>query len=125
MTSPYLHIVPAELYRASGDDLAMFRQLSRVFIDSAPAMFDRMLAASGAGGKAGTAQGFIAACHALRGVTVLVGAHAMSAPLIELEQQAKQGSLPTATSLEPVRLQLLAVCGEVERSIADYAGAPA
>jgi HPt (histidine-containing phosphotransfer) domain-containing protein len=123
MARPYLHIVPAQLYSASGDDLAMFRHMSRIFIDSAPAMFERILAASEAAAAAGAGHPLIAACHALRGVTVLVGAHALSAPLIAFERQAAQGAAPSAAALEAVRLQLLAVCAEVARSVEEYAGA--
>ena len=122
MERPYLHIVPAQLYGASGDDLVMFRHLSRIFLDSAPAMFERMLAASGSA-SAGASQACAAACHALRGVTVLVGAHALSAPLLELEQQASHGAIPPAAALEAVRQQLLLVCAEVARSIEEYTGA--
>ena len=121
MTAPYLHIIPAELYRASGDDLAMFRHLSRLFLDSAPPMFERMLATSGSAAT-DAAQACATACHALRGVTVLVGAHALSAPLLELERQASHGAMPSAAALEAVRVQLRLVCAEVARSVEEYAG---
>ena len=122
MERPYLHIVPAQLYSASGDDLDMFRKLSRIFLDSAPAMFERMLAAGGSA-DTGAAQACAAACHALRGVTVLVAAHALSAPLIDLERQASHGAMPSAAALEAVRQQLQLVCAEVARSVEEYAGA--
>ena len=111
MRPAYLAIDPQALLDASEGDVALFRSLSCIFLDAAPAAFDRMAQA----GRSNAA--FIAASHSLRGMTALVGADALTAQLADLELQAREGSCPAASALEPVRALLALACAEVRRSI--------
>lgn len=110
---PYLAIDPRVLLAASGNDLDLFRDLSQIFLDTAPAMFQRMQQASAAGAP----HAFIAASHSLRGVTVLVGARELTACLLALEHAAG-GACPAAAALTPAGALLDTVCAEVRHSIA-------
>lgn len=120
MSPAYAAIDPSELYASSGDDLALFRSLSQIFLDSAPAMLAQMRQAGQRG--PGEQHSFIAASHSLRGITALVGARALTALLAELEAQAKLGNLPTAAALDAASAALAQVCREVAHSIEAYRG---
>lgn len=119
MSRAYCVIDPAELYAATGNDLALFRILSQMFLETAPAMLTTMHAAPQLPPAASTAA-FIAASHTLRGIAALVGAHALASLLAVLEQQAKAGGCPTGAALEPVASEFALVCAEVAHSIGAY-----
>jgi len=121
MSPAYTVIDPSVLYAASGHDLALFRSLSQIFLDSAPAMLERMRQAAQRG--PGEQADFIAASHSLRGITALVGARALTALLADLESQAKLGVCATGTALDAAGGALAQVCAEVAHSIASYPGA--
>jgi len=121
MNPAYGAIDPLALFAASGHDLALFRSLSQIFLDTTPAMLARMQqAVLQEPGQSNVA--FLSASHALRGVAVLVGARGLAALLVELEAQAKRGGCPDSAALEPVSTQLAEVCGEVLHSIGAFRG---
>lgn len=116
MNRVYVATDPLILYRASGNDLDMFRTLSRMFLDSAPALVDRMR-------QAGDADAFTIASHSLRGMAALIGAHDLGRVLAGLEDDARNAIWTGVPALTPACVQLEAVSREVVRSIRDYAGA--
>jgi HPt (histidine-containing phosphotransfer) domain-containing protein len=83
-------IDPAVLLAAVGGDAAAFGALSDTFLDIAPGMYRALLLALDRADRRAVAQ----ASHALRGSTVLVGAHALSAILRQLEACAGQADGP-------------------------------
>jgi HPt (histidine-containing phosphotransfer) domain-containing protein len=121
MNHAYGAIDPLALFAASGHDLALFRSLSHIFLDTTPAMLARMQqAVLQEPGQSNVA--FLSASHALRGVAMLVGARGLAALLVELEAQAKHAGCPTSAALEPVGTQLTEVCSEVLHSIGAFRG---
>ena len=110
----YIATDPRVLLAASDNDRAMFRSLAQIFLDTAPAMFRRMEQACGAGASL---DAFIAASHALRGVTVLVGAHDLTMQLTALEHAAGGGAWPAPGALDGPAALLAVVCAEVAHSI--------
>jgi HPt (histidine-containing phosphotransfer) domain-containing protein len=119
MSRAYRVIDPSELYAATGNDLALFRILSQMFLESAPAMLTAMQAAAQLP-PVQSAAAFIAASHTLRGIAALVGAHALASALAALEQQAKAGGCPAGAALAPVAGELTLVCAEVAHSMRAY-----
>lgn len=116
MSLAYIAIDPQELLAATDSDVALFCSLAHIFLEAAPAALALMEEASRlAPGPAAAA--FSAASHSLRGMTALVGARLLTAQLAELEAQARQGSCPAGSALEPVRSLLALVCDEVRRSM--------
>ncbi|GJI89714.1 Hpt domain-containing protein [Duganella hordei] len=117
MSAAYLAIDPRVLWRAAGGDRLSFRALSQTFIDVAPERLAVLRQALGGGRPAEIR----AASHALKGMTLLVGADALSALLQSLEIQAHAGlPLPPVTQLEALFSQVMR---EVARSLLDYDGA--
>lgn len=98
----------------------MFRTLCEVFIDTTPAMLERMRAAC----DSGEASAFIAAAHTLRGTAALVGADTLVVMLAGLERDAGGGGVPGPSGLQAVRQVLQVVSAEVARAITDFTGAP-
>ena len=96
MTQSYRMIAPPVLLAATGDDQELFRSLSLTFLDTAPAL----AGAPGTGRGAGALPAFVHACHTLRGTTMLLGGHELSALLAELERQARRGEPPAAAPLQ-------------------------
>jgi HPt (histidine-containing phosphotransfer) domain-containing protein len=119
MSHAYAAIDPSELFAASGHDLALFRSLSQIFLDTAPSMLERMRQTAHCAPDA-SATAFIAASHTLRGIAALVGARTLTAMLTELEAQAHRGACPTGAALLPAGGALAAVCSEVAYSITAY-----
>jgi len=109
----YIATAPQELLAASDNDIAMFCSLAQIFLETAPELWLRMEQA----GAAGAPGAFVAAAHSLRGITVLVGAHALTALLLVLERQAASGACAGPAALAPARDLLAVVCGEVRCSV--------
>jgi hypothetical protein len=116
----YVAIDPQALLTASANDTSMFCTLAQIFLDTAPGMFERMEQASA---QAASLDAFIAASHALRGITVLVGAHDLTAQLTSLERAAGLGACPAPGALTGPGALLALVCAEVRHSIGACAGA--
>ncbi len=116
MTPSYLMIDPPVLLAATGDDRELFCSLSQTFLDTAPALLARLEQAAGAGAL----PAFVHACHTLRGTTMLLGGHELSALLAELERQARRGEPPGAAPLQQVARLFALTCEEVRLSIANY-----
>jgi HPt (histidine-containing phosphotransfer) domain-containing protein len=116
MSARYASIDPGVLWRACGADREAFAALAQIFLDSAPASLARLELALAQ--QARPAAG--AAAHALRGMTQLVGADALSLLLLRCEQAAGSGApLPPAAPLAAAFALALA---EVAHSLAHYQG---
>ncbi|MES2163747.1 MAG: Hpt domain-containing protein [Pseudomonadota bacterium] len=116
MSAGYRLIAPQVLWQAAGADLDTFRSLSQLFLDLAPAR----LAALEQALQRGPAGAVAAASHALKGMTLLVGADQLSALLQELERQARAGAAAPPAALADL---LQGVMDEVAASMAHYHGA--
>lgn len=114
MTPSYLMIDPPVLLAATGDDRELFCSLSQTFLDTAPALLARLEQVAGA------LPAFVHACHTLRGTTMLLGGHELSALLAELERLARRGEPPGAAPLQQVARLFALTCEEVRRSIVHY-----
>jgi HPt (histidine-containing phosphotransfer) domain-containing protein len=116
----YRAIAPEVLMQAVAGDLASFRSLSQVYLAIAPPALARMRAAR----AAGDARALAHESHALKGSAVLVGAHALSALLQQIESQA--GAAAECAALWPaLEQQFGQVMDEVGDSVVHYLGAPA
>lgn len=116
MSAAYLAIDPRVLWRAAGEDRPSFRALSQTFIDVAPQCMAALRQALGGGRPAEIRS----ASHALKGMTMLVGADPLSALLQSLESRAHAGLPPPPTAqLEAMFSQVMQ---EVARSLRDYDG---
>lgn len=116
MSSPYQHIEPGVLWRACGAEPEAYAALAHTFVDSAPAALARLEAAL----ARADAPAAGAAAHALKGMTQLVGAHALSASLQACERAAFDGApLPPAA---PLAAALAAALAEVAHSVGHYHG---
>ncbi|MYM37841.1 Hpt domain-containing protein [Duganella qianjiadongensis] len=85
--SPVFHVIdPAVLLEAAAGSQEIALLLSQTYIDSAPATYARL--------QQGLQQADFAAigsqCHALKGMTMLIGARELTALLQEMEQAARQ-----------------------------------
>jgi HPt (histidine-containing phosphotransfer) domain-containing protein len=109
----YCHIDPAVLLRAINDDPASFCALSRTFLDDAPASFALLEQALQERASAAIAQ----RSHALKSMTLLLGAQQLSMRLQEVESRALAGEC----DLAGIELGALfaPVLREVRASIAD------
>ncbi|SEO52431.1 HPt (histidine-containing phosphotransfer) domain-containing protein [Duganella sp. CF517] len=117
MSARYGGIDPDVLWCACGADRDAFQALSRIFLASAPPLLERLLRAL----EQGRAHEAGAASHALKGMTQLVGAAALSAALQRCERAAADGAaLPAAA---PLTAQFALVMDEVAHSLVHYAGA--
>jgi len=98
MSAPrYLAIDPAVLMAAAGDR-ATFDALARTFLDCAPPLCAALQQALADGRHAAIGQH----SHALKGMTVLVGAAGLTALLQQLETAARLGQpMPAAATLAP------------------------
>lgn len=93
----YLAIDPAVLMAAAGDR-ATFNALARTYLDCAPPIFAALQQALLAGQHAAIGRH----SHALKGMTMLVGATALTALLQQLETAARlQQPAPFAEALAP------------------------
>ncbi|MBG6220023.1 MULTISPECIES: Hpt domain-containing protein [unclassified Janthinobacterium] len=117
----YRHIDPAVLFKAACHDLEMFRALSQTYLDTAPAMYASVEKAV----HSGTAQAIVHSCHTLRGTVVLLGAHALTARLAELEYLVRHQGVAAAGWLAETAALVGAVEQEVRRSMCEYTGAQA
>ncbi|MCU6501294.1 Hpt domain-containing protein [Rugamonas sp. A1-17] len=116
MSSAYRVTAPGVLWQAAGADLQTFRALAQTFLDHAPPLQARLEQALRLGSPAAIA----AASHALKGMTVLVGAERLSALLQALERQARAGVAPAPDAgLAPLCGQVM---DEVALSMARYDG---
>lgn len=120
MKQPYQAIDTLVLLAAVGEDRQLFRELSRIFLDTAPALLARIECT-----RNGAAPDFIHACHTLRGITALIGARALSALLLTLEQQARRGAMPDLPELEQAAQLFALACDDVRHSITGYPGTSA
>lgn len=103
--------------QAAAGELATFRALSQVFLAMAPPMLARLCAARAAGDAGALAR----ESHALKGCTVLLGAHALSAVLQQMELQGRAGDAAASEALWPELERLYdLVTAEVSDSIAHY-----
>lgn len=117
MSAPYGGIDPDVLWRACGGDRDAFASLARIFLDSAPPLFERLLRAL----EQGRAHEAAVASHALKGMAQLVGAAALSASLLRCERAGGAGAaLPAAA---PLTAQFALVMDEVAHCLVHYAGA--
>jgi HPt (histidine-containing phosphotransfer) domain-containing protein len=98
MSAPrYRAIDPAVLMAAAGDR-ATFDALARTFLDCAPPLYAALQQALADGRPAAIGQH----SHALKGMTVLVGATGLTALLQQLETAARLGQpVPAAATLAP------------------------
>ena len=117
----YRHIDPAVLFRATGDDLEMFRALSQTYLDTSPAMFARVEQAV----RSGAAPAIVHSCHTLRGTVALLGAGALVARLAALEQLVRHQGVAAPDWLAETTVLVAAVEQEVCRSMREYTGAQA
>lgn len=103
MDTPAWHAIdPAVLLDAVGGDVGAYRELCDTFIAIAPALYVRLLQALDGADRRAVAH----ASHALKGSTILVGAHKLSAVLHRLELLAAQSDGPLLVPVE------MAVCFE-------------
>jgi len=104
MSAPrYLATDPAVLMAAAGDR-ATFDALARTFLDCAPPLCAALRQALADGRRVAVGQH----SHALKGMTVLVGATALTALLQQLETAARLGQpMPAAATLAPDFAQVL------------------
>ena len=112
----YRQIDPRVLMRAVADDIESFRALSRIFLSSSPAMFERLQRALAAGGPGEIGL----ASHALKGNAGLVGAAQLCALLAALESAARGGTAPPPPPALPQLFQQ--VLDEVRDSLASFDG---
>ena len=97
MSAPrYLAIDPAVLMAAAGDR-PTFDALSRTFLDYAPPICAALQQALAGGQHAAIGQH----SHALKGMTMLVGATELTALLQQLETAARLGQPAAAPTLAP------------------------
>jgi len=113
LTPPVFHVIdPAVLLEAAAGNQEIALLLSQTYVDSAPATYARL--------QQGLQQADFAAigsqCHALKGMTMLIGARELTALLQEMEQAARQQQRLSAAEQ---RLQVLyhAVFEEMQLSI--------
>lgn len=117
MSTAYRATAPGVLWLAAGADLETFRALAQTFLDHAPPLQAALEQALLQERPAGIA----AASHALRGMTVMVGAERLSALLQALERQARAGLAPAPDAdLAPLCRQVM---DEVALGMARYDGA--
>ncbi len=115
----YRHIDPAILWQAIDGDAASFCALSRTFLDDAPPAF--ALLEQALLQRAGAA--IAHQSHALKSMTLLLGAQPLSRRLQEIESAALAGTCdfaPAGADLAPL---FDLVLQEVRASIADLDGA--
>ncbi|WP_075259507.1 Hpt domain-containing protein [Herbaspirillum camelliae] len=86
----YRHIDPSALLQAVGGDARTVASLARTFADSAPAIFARLAQAARAGNPEATRH----ESHALKGMSALFNARALTERLQQTEAAARAGSLP-------------------------------
>lgn len=113
LPSPVFHVIdPAVLLEAAAGSQEIALLLSQTYIDSAPATYARLQQA--------LLQADFAAigsqCHALKGMTMLIGAKELTTLLQDMEQAARQQQRLSAAEQ---RLQVLypAVFDEMQLSI--------
>lgn len=90
---PYRLIDPAVLLEAAGGDANLFRALSQTYLDIAPSMAGRLLAAL----ERADLDEIVHASHALKGTAGLVGAVELCGLLQAIESAARRGRCETAT----------------------------
>jgi HPt (histidine-containing phosphotransfer) domain-containing protein len=118
MSGAYRDTDPGVLWRAAAGDASTFGLLARIFLDAGPPALARLRQALAGGDPDAIA----AASHALKGMTVLVGATALTDLLQALERQARAGPAPAPPAgLEPLFARVMA---EVARAAASHDGAP-
>ncbi|WP_180937486.1 Hpt domain-containing protein [Herbaspirillum seropedicae] len=86
----YRHIDPSALLQAVGGDARTVASLARTFADSAPEIFARLARAVGEG----NAEAARHESHALKGMSALFNARALTEQLQQTEAAARAGSLP-------------------------------
>lgn len=112
--SPVFHVIdPAVLLEAAAGSQEVALLLSNTYVDSAPATYARL--------EQGLQQGdfsvIASQCHALKGMTMLIGAHELTTLLQQMEAAARlQQRLASAEQRLGVLYQ--AVLDEMQLSIA-------
>lgn len=111
---------PVYLLRELNGDVAAFRDLSNMYLRITPAMLASVQLAVSAAADAGV---LASASHALRGATSLMGASALTALLLEFEQQARRGSAwPDTAAMDRLAWLYTAVAIEIGESIVHVDG---
>lgn len=119
MKAMHRHTNPDTLWQAAGGDLDTFRHLSGMFCQLAPAYLATMREAR----AQGCTEDMAVACHALLGMTVLMGADSLSALLRALEYETRERrALP---DLAPIEALLSAVMEEAAYNALHYEGGSA
>jgi hypothetical protein len=116
----YRHIDPAVLSSAINDDLVSFCALSRTFLKEAPAAFALLEQALQERASAAIAL----RSHALKSMTLLLGARQLSSYLQEVESGALAGECDFACAGTELKALLAAVQGEVRATIVEREGMP-
>jgi len=86
----YRHIDPSALLQAVGGDARTVASLARTFADSAPDIFARLAQAT----RDGNAEATRHESHALKGMSALFNARALTEWLQQTEAAARAGSTP-------------------------------
>lgn len=110
------YLDPATLWAAAGGDTATFRHLTAIFCDTAPGYMAQLHSACTRDDLDAMAR----ACHALLGMSMLLGADALSDLLRVLERQATAGKTPTG--LGQLEALLTAVTDEARHNALHYRG---
>ncbi len=114
----YRHIDPAVLLRVINNDPPSYCALSRTFLEDAPATFALLEQALQDRASAAIAH----QSHALKSMTLLLGAQQLSTLLQEVESGALAGRGDLALAGAELAALLASVLSEVEASIADLEG---
>ncbi len=119
-TSPVYHVIdPAVLLEVAAGNQEVALTLTRTYIASAPATFERLLQAFSSANLSGIAS----QCHALKGMTMLIGAVQLTKLLENMERAARQQQrLPEAEAGLPALHQ--AVLNEMALSLAHASQQP-
>ncbi|WP_300759102.1 Hpt domain-containing protein [Janthinobacterium sp.] len=113
---PYRSIDPATLFHATGDDRDIFRTLSQIYLDTAPAMYAKVELAV----RAGSPPAIVHSCHTLRGTVALLGARTLASRLAELEVLARHHGTVPPDWLDGTASELALIEAEVRRSMIEY-----
>ena len=108
------YLDPATLWDVACGDAATFRHLTAIFCDTAPGYMAQLHSACAQGDLGAAAR----ACHALLGMSMLLGAEALSDLLGALERQARVGE--PLTELAELEVLLTAVSDEARRNALQY-----
>jgi len=97
MTQPqYQYINPAVLLDAAGQDMQVFVELTRTFLEIAPPMFERLAKAI----EAGNLRVITLESHSLKGTVALIGAHLVASLLEQIESLSRHAELDRIRSMK-------------------------